>query len=107
MEVDDKIVGTYWMVLNKKGYGRVICQGDKPTLNGESNGWISNRTEEDHINWLFIDPECRINDFAYKGSELIHASDFKDLKFPKITIDDPPMQIEITKSGKVYQIVEI
>lgn len=89
--VEDKVVGTYWYVLNAGK--RWITQGNKPT-HSNSGGFIRSG---DGMGWLCLDG----SDYAYKDKDVVTNLDYKDVNFPSIE-PDTPIEIEIVKSGRVY-----
>lgn len=89
--VEDKIVGTYWYVLNNGK--RWITQGNKPT-HSDSGGFI--RSGEG-MGWLSLDDK----DYTYRDRTKITSSDFNSINFPDIE-PEVPVEIEIVKSGRVY-----
>lgn len=89
--VEDKVVGTYWYVLNAEK--RWITQGNKP-IRSDSGGFIRSG---DGMGWLCLDG----SDYAYKDKDVVTNLDYKDVNFPSIE-PDTPIEIEIVKSGRVY-----
>lgn len=99
----EKIAGTYWLCRPSGKRGLYLTNGEKPIrttgttyqrpLNQSTPPW-----------WLEVEdeegnPNCAlwgISDLPFT-KELIEG-----LKFPKVTWEDGPLEIEITKSGKVY-----
>lgn len=97
----EEIAGTYWLCRNKDNT-LWLTQGNKPLKMFDF--YSRNPDKQDDMNWLQIGDEegniicrslCLINKPFNK--ELI-----KELKLPKVTWEDGPLEIEITKSGKVY-----
>lgn len=96
----DTIAGTYWMV-KWEGH-RHIVRGPKPFK--DRMGWITSKRTT--MGWLCIEPGCteehhrRVNTI---GDNSITSKDFSKVKFPDITEEESPVEIEITKSGRVYR----
>lgn len=89
--VENKIVGTYWYVINNGK--RYITQGNKPVLT--LAGYF--RRSGEGMSWLCLDTP----DYAEKDGEDITNTDYLGIDFPDIP-PETPVEIEIVKSGKVY-----
>lgn len=89
--VEDKIVGTYWYVINQGK--RWITQGNKPT---PTPGGYFTRSGTG-MGWLCLDKL----DFDRKDGVGVTSNDFRDINFPDVE-PDTPVEIEIVKSGRVY-----
>lgn len=88
--VEDKVVGTYWYVINQGK--RWITQGDKPTPTGEYF-----QRSGTGMGWLCLDKP----DFDRKDDVGVTSNDFRDINFPDVE-PETPVEIEIVKSGRVY-----
>lgn len=87
----ESLAGTYWLVCSCGK--RYITQGNKPE---RSTGESFKRSGKG-IGWVCIDD----NSFnIIVGNPTL--KDFEGVKFPNVTYEESPIEIEIGKSGKVY-----
>ena len=96
--IDEKICGTYWLVAMPDGT-KYITTGEKPVK--MNLNWSRSKGS---IPWIPVeckDPLILSLHKMFKAKELT-LLDFKGLKFPDITFDNEPIEIEIGKSGRVY-----
>lgn len=94
--VRDEACGTYWYCVNKNG-SRWLTAGAKPErVNGcyrLGDGYS--------MGWLGLDLNSS-SSYALKDGITVGSQDFSECKFPEITYEDGPIEVEIVKSGNVY-----
>lgn len=90
--VRDEACGTWWYCVNRDG-SRWLVDGDKPTKFAGVHTYHNS-----DWGWISLD---RGKSGKKDGMELKRI-DFEGVKFPDITYEDGPLEIEIVKSGNVY-----
>lgn len=100
----ESIAGSYWLCRTKNN-SLWITQGNKPIKSND--GYRRKSISKDDLNWFeLIDDKGDPGDGELVGNFLgfpkFPKDAFEGLKFPKVTWEDGPLEIEITKSGKVY-----
>lgn len=99
----EKIAGTYWLCRN--GSGTLwITQGNKPEK-APLRSFIRKPTGKGkEMHWLQVEDKDGNRTCEYIMDDYCPFTEenVKSLKFPKVTWEDGPLEIEITKSGKVY-----
>lgn len=98
----EELAGTYWYCVNDDGSTWLVKCNSKPTKS-ESGGWKF-KSGDNSMGWLEIyNEEGELSDdWATLEKTRVESKDFKDINFPERTYADGPLELEITKSGKVY-----
>lgn len=96
--MNPKLVGTWFLVKNSSaGNDHVcICRADQ-IHSTPAGGW---RYSESETGWL--DLNTKNDRFIKDGFRDVTPADFNELDLPEVTYETSPLEIEITKSGKVY-----
>lgn len=99
----EEIAGTYWLCRNQDNT-LWVTQGNKPerAIMGSYKRCPTGKIKE--MYWLRVEDEDgnRVCNYIAGGYCPFTEENVKSLKFPKVTWEDGPLEIEITKSGKVY-----
>lgn len=91
--LDERACGTYWYCVNEDG-SRWLTTGPRPVKS--SGGYMKGSTG---MGWLNLDDN---DNSTNPNNYVLYSSELKDLRFPDITYEDGPLEIEIVKSGNVY-----
>lgn len=99
----EKIAGTYWLCRPDGKNGLWLTNGEKP-IRTSLNSYMRPLNPKIKHWWLRIeDEEGKADCVLYGNSEIPFTKELiEGLRFPKVTWEDGPLEIEITKSGKVY-----
>lgn len=99
----EKIAGTYWLCRPAGKNGLWLTNGEKP-LKTIDNNYMRPLNQKNPPWWMRVEDEEGKADYTLYGKPNISFTKelIEGLKFPKVTWEDGPLEIEITKSGKVY-----
>lgn len=99
----EKIAGTYWLCRPAGKNGLWLTNGEKP-MKTAGNSYMRAFFSSDPPWWVKVEDEEGNPDCTLRGNPNLPFTKelIEGLKFPKVTWEDGPLEIEITKSGKVY-----
>ena len=95
--MDDRIIGTWWLVALKNG-NRYLTKANKVT----SINIGLDHSPEQMRGWVGLDDGLQGLLFTKEGTKQVKSEYFKGLNFPEVTNETSPIEIEIGKSGRIY-----
>ena len=97
----EELAGTYWYCVNKDGSTWLIQREGKPRRNSYG-GW-GYSGDGAIMNWLMLNNgKHPADEVKRKDGTKVLSADFENVNFPERTYEDDALEIEITRSGKVY-----